>query len=86
MHAIENCPFQHGTPVQVRLQKNLFDALEGWRRKQETIPSRPEAIRRLLWGSLSESAALESPALGDLNAQETRLTASPVRQNRRAAR
>jgi metal-responsive CopG/Arc/MetJ family transcriptional regulator len=55
MHAIENSPFQHGMPVQVRLQKNLFDALEGWRRKQETIPSRPEAIRRLLWGSLVEN-------------------------------
>jgi metal-responsive CopG/Arc/MetJ family transcriptional regulator len=57
MHVIENSPFQHGTPVQVRLQKNLFDALEGWRRKQETIPSRPEAIRRLLCKSLIESGS-----------------------------
>ena len=46
MHGID--PLQHGTPVQVRLQKSLFDAIEGWRRQQETIPSRPEAIRRLL--------------------------------------
>jgi hypothetical protein len=48
MQAIEHGPLQHGTPVQVRLQKDLFNAIEGWRRKQETIPSRPEAIRRLL--------------------------------------
>jgi metal-responsive CopG/Arc/MetJ family transcriptional regulator len=48
MHVIENNPLQHGTPVQVRLQKTLFDAIESWRRRQEIIPSRPEAIRRLL--------------------------------------
>jgi hypothetical protein len=46
---------EHGTPVQVRLKKRLFDAIETWRRKQETIPSRPEAIRRLLCRSLVES-------------------------------
>jgi len=57
MHVIENGPFQRGTPVQVRLQKNLLDALEGWRREQETIPSRPEAIRRLLCKSLVESGS-----------------------------
>jgi len=34
--------------------KNLFDALEGWRRKQEIIPSRPDAIRTLLKQTLTE--------------------------------
>jgi metal-responsive CopG/Arc/MetJ family transcriptional regulator len=53
MQTIGNSPFQHGMPVQVRLHKNLFDALEGWRRKQETIPSRPQAIRELLRQSLA---------------------------------
>ena len=47
MHGIES-RLEHGTPVQVRLKKCLFDGIETWRRKQETIPSRPEAIRRLL--------------------------------------
>jgi hypothetical protein len=56
MHGIES-PLQHGTPVQVRLKKCLFDAIETWRRKQETIPSRPEAIRRLLCRSLVESGS-----------------------------
>jgi len=59
MHAIESSRSQHGTPVQVRLQKRLFDALENWRRKQKTIPSRPEAIRSLLSRLLAESAAAE---------------------------
>jgi len=56
MHAIENSPSQHGIPVQVRLQRNLFDALERWRGQQGIIPSRPEAIRELVRKSLVESA------------------------------
>ena len=59
MHAIKSSHSQHGTPVQVRLQKSLFDALESWRRKQKTIPSRPEAIRSLLSRLLVEGAADE---------------------------
>jgi hypothetical protein len=55
MHTIENNSLQHGTPVQVRLQKTLFDAIESWRRMQEVIPSRPEAIRRLLSRLLVEN-------------------------------
>jgi hypothetical protein len=52
--------------VQVRLQKPLFDAVEGWRRQQETIPSRPEAIRRLLSKSLVENGGvpIQSAATG----------------------
>jgi hypothetical protein len=59
MHAIKSSHSQHGTPVQVRLQKSLFDALESWRRKQKTIPSRPEAIRSLLSRLLAEGATAE---------------------------
>ena len=53
MHGVDT--FRHGTPVQVRLQKSLFDALERWRGKQGIIPSRPEAIRELVRKSLVES-------------------------------
>jgi hypothetical protein len=49
---VEHDPKQ-GTPVQVRLHKPLLDAIESWRREQQSIPSRPEAIRRLLYGALS---------------------------------
>jgi hypothetical protein len=54
---------QHGTPVQVRLHRDLFEAVESWRRGQESIPSRPEAIRRLLHKSLL-TAKNASPTRG----------------------
>jgi len=57
MHGIESHS-EHGTPVQVRLQKNLFDAIEGWRRQQETIPSRPGAIRELLKKALRQDGGI----------------------------
>jgi metal-responsive CopG/Arc/MetJ family transcriptional regulator len=41
--------------IQVRFGQNLFAAIEGWRRKQETIPSRPEAIRELVRQSLADT-------------------------------
>jgi hypothetical protein len=44
--------------IQVRLRKNLLFAIESWRRKQEIIPSRPEAIRRLLCKSLVDAGGL----------------------------
>jgi metal-responsive CopG/Arc/MetJ family transcriptional regulator len=55
MQDIENSHLQPAKPVQIRLQRNLFDAIESWRRRQEIIPSRPEAIRRLLSGLLAEN-------------------------------
>jgi hypothetical protein len=51
--------FEHGAPVQVRLKKHLFEAVEAWRRRQETIPSRPEAIRQLLERRLLDEAVAE---------------------------
>jgi hypothetical protein len=54
---------QHGTPVQVRLHKKLLDAIESWRREQESIPSRPEAIRRLLHQCLFTETASEANTL-----------------------
>jgi hypothetical protein len=44
--------------VQIRLHEDLFVALEGWRRKQETIPSRPQAIRELIALSLNTDLAV----------------------------
>jgi hypothetical protein len=46
MHTTITQESQHGTPVQVRLRKNLLEALESWRREQESIPSRPELVNR----------------------------------------
>ena len=37
-----------GEPVMVRLQPELAGPLDDWRRKQADLPSRSEAIRRLV--------------------------------------
>jgi hypothetical protein len=37
-----------GTPVQVRLQAALLAVIDDWRRRQDDLPGRPEAIRRMV--------------------------------------
>lgn len=37
-----------GEPVLVRIQPELAKALDGWRRRQEDLPGRAEAMRRLV--------------------------------------
>jgi metal-responsive CopG/Arc/MetJ family transcriptional regulator len=37
-----------GTLIGVRLQRDLLSLIDEWRRGHEDLPSRPEAIRRLL--------------------------------------
>jgi len=41
-----------GAPVMVRLQPEMAKELDDWRRKQDDLPGRPEAIRRLVDGAL----------------------------------
>jgi hypothetical protein len=36
----------------VRIQPDMAKALDDWRRKQEDLPGRPEAIRRLVESAL----------------------------------
>jgi metal-responsive CopG/Arc/MetJ family transcriptional regulator len=60
MHSIIAQESQHGTPVQVRLHQKLLEAIENWRRGQASIPSRPEAIRRLLQQSLAPKTPAQS--------------------------
>jgi hypothetical protein len=45
---------------EVRLSPELGDEIDNWRRKQQDIPSRAEAARRLI--ELSLKAANEEPA------------------------
>jgi hypothetical protein len=42
------------TPVLVRLQPDQLKAIDTWRREQDTLPSRAEAIRRLAAGQFSK--------------------------------
>jgi hypothetical protein len=37
-----------GTPIQVRVRDDQLAAIDGWRRDQADLPSRAEAIRRLV--------------------------------------
>jgi hypothetical protein len=39
---------EESTPVMVRMSAGQLKALDGWRRDQEDLPGRPEAIRRLI--------------------------------------
>ena len=52
--SIRKRPAETGVPVLVRLQTDSLAAVDEWRRKQEDLPSRPEAIRRLLNAALND--------------------------------
>jgi predicted component of type VI protein secretion system len=41
-------PIVTGEPVMVRVQRDMAKLLDDWRRRQEDLPGRPEAIRRLV--------------------------------------
>jgi hypothetical protein len=43
-----------GTPVLVRLQPEQLQETDAWRRAQDNLPSRAEAIRRLAAGRFAK--------------------------------
>jgi len=47
--------FETGSAIQVRLKGSTFVSLENWRRAQDKIPPRSEAIRRLIEQALAPS-------------------------------
>lgn len=47
--------------IQVKLKTDLASAIEGFRRSEPDIPTRPEAIRRLLQRALALGQALGGP-------------------------
>lgn len=51
----------------VRLPRHLIDALEAYRREQNAIPSRPEAIRAILTDWLIGHGHLPAPSESDDN-------------------
>ena len=48
MKALRPRPKETGTLVGVRLQASELEAIDEWRRRQIDLPTRPEAIRRLV--------------------------------------
>lgn len=47
-------PKQTGVMVGARLQPELLERLDEWRREQPDLPTRPEALRRLAEEALRE--------------------------------
>ena len=45
-----------GDPVMVRVQPDMAKQLDNWRRQQDDLPGRPEAIRRLVERGLKADA------------------------------
>lgn len=43
----------HAPAIQVRVGDNLWSAIESFRRNEPDIPTRPEAVRRLLERALA---------------------------------
>lgn len=41
-------PTTTGTLVGTRFQATLLDAIDAWRKEQDDLPTRPEAVRRLV--------------------------------------
>lgn len=48
-------------PVNLRLPREMLDAIESYRREQPDIPTRPEAIRQMLSDWLTTHGYLPSP-------------------------
>ena len=48
-------PPQAGTPVMVRLQPEQLAAVDNWAASEDDVPTRPEAVRRLVARGLSET-------------------------------
>ena len=51
-------PEEFPIKLQLSLNEDLDEAIKKWRQKQDDVPNRSEAIRRLLWQAL----ALKQPA------------------------
>lgn len=63
-------PAETGTLIGLRMQSADLAALDAWRKKQKDLPSRPEAIRRLIAAALPKPPNASPPAIEieDLNA------------------
>jgi hypothetical protein len=59
-------PLHYPTKVLIGFDDEMMSALDAWRREQEDLPSRSEAIRRLVTSGLGNAAALaKRPARTD---------------------
>ena len=68
-----------GAAVQVRLTGTEFDSLENWRRAQEKIPPRSEAIREAIRRLVKQHSTSGEAGIG--NGDSSCCAGSPVREN-----
>jgi hypothetical protein len=52
-------PATNGVPVMVRVAQDALSEIDEWRRTQPDLPSRPEAIRRLVEAGLANHVIKE---------------------------
>jgi len=55
-------PKATGTLVGIRFQAALLEAVDKWRKNQHDLPTRPEAVRRLVKVGMSRSMMLPDGA------------------------
>ncbi len=53
MQYVQRMALKHDRPFQMRASQDWLDQIDDWRRKQPDLPSRAEAIRRLVERGLS---------------------------------
>ena len=70
-------PTGKGEPILVRIQPDQLGALDGWRVKQDDVPSRPEAIRRLVEMALA-SATPSAPVSKKAAAKASKLAGTMI--------
>lgn len=51
---VKKRPGQAGTFIGLRLQPEILKSVDSWRRLQDDLPGRPEAIRRLVEQALEK--------------------------------
>lgn len=63
IHGIQNCMVLiHDRPFQMRASAEFLQKVDDWRRAQPDLPSRAEAIRRLVELALATQPKLAKPA------------------------
>ena len=60
-----------GTLVGTRFQANLLNAIDVWRKEQADLPTRPEAVRRLLELGMTRGANYVGPVKHHRHAEPT---------------
>ena len=70
-----------GAQIGMRWQGNVLSAIDEWRRQEDDLPGRPEAIRRLVELGLSASAPVARPVSPRARAKAAELAHQAIEQH-----